>query len=986
MTTIGEHAVVLGGSMAGLLAARVLSEHYAQVTVVERDPLPAAGGHRRGVPQSRHVHGILPRGRELLDELFSGLTGELVAAGALTGDALGCVRWLLSGCRLAQTTSGSNGLFASRPLLEDRVRARVRDIPAVTIRDGCAAVGLVAAPSHRQIIGVQLLRADAGAADTLAADLVIDATGRGSRTPAWLAELGYPLPHRDKVTVGVRYASRMFRLRAGALGHDRLIITGGTAAHPRGGALTAIEGGRHHVSLAGMLGDTPSTDLPGFLRFAQTLPFPDIHRAILDAEPLDDGAAFGYPASTRVCYERLNRFPAGLLVIGDAVCTLNPIYGQGMTVAAMQAMALRRMLTTGAAPAASRYFRQIAKVITVPWDIAVGGDLANPAVVGPRTVKTRLVNTYLPRLHAAAANDPALARAFVRVSGLIDRPESLLRPDRLARVLTAPGRQPSAATADAQPGEPEKPECRASGRPAVTAIGASRHDCQVLVAGAGPTGLVLACELLTRGIRARIIDKGDGVVLQTRALGVHARTLEVFDMMGLADRFLDHGQVVRRFHMYTDGRTLVRLDLGRTGSAFGFMLDVPQQVTETILRQRVADLGGTVEDGTELRSLRVDPGGVSATVTGPAGTSGAITADYLVGADGAHSRVRSELGLGFEGHPYAQDWLLADVRLGWDRPDDEMHAFFPHEGRPLICMPMRDHLWRVILPLAGQRDPGAPALEEIRQLVGERAPEPVPVSDPAWLATFQCHRRSTSVYRRGRVLLAGDAVHIHSPAGGQGMNTGIMDAHNLAWKLALVASGRAPEKLLDSYGAERCPVAADVLALTHALVKLGTMTNPVQRAVRNTIVPLAGRLAPVQRRAVRRISHIHVAYPSSPLTYPDRNRGGVRPGQRVPDLEVTADGHRTRLYQILRRGRHVLLIAGPRRDLPSGMRVWQDRIEVVTTSAALVPAGSIYLLRPDGYLAARGSAANPDNPTRYLNLLFGARPGRRLTPALRQPA
>lgn len=512
---------------------------------------------------------------------------------------------------------------------------------------------------------------------------------------------------------------------------------------------------------------------------------------------------------------------------------------------------------------------------------------------------------------------------------------------------------------------------------------ASRHDCQVLVVGAGPTGLVLACWLLARGIRTKIIDKGDGVVLQTRALGVHARALEVFDMMGLADRFLDHGQVVRRFHMYTDGRTLVRLELGRNGSRYGFMLDVPQQVTETILRQRAAELGGAVEDGTELRSLCADPGGVTATVSAPDGTSRAITAGYVVGADGAHSRVRSELDLDFTGHPYAQDWLLADVHLDWDRPEDEMHAFFRRDGRPLICMPMRDHRWRVILPFAGQRDPGAPTLEEIRQLVGERAPEPVPVSDPAWLATFQCHRRSTNVYRRGRVILAGDAVHIHSPAGGQGMNTGIMDAHNLAWKLALVASGRAPEGLLDSYGAERGPVAADVLALTHALVKLGTLTNPGLRAVRNAIVPLAGRLPRVQRRAVRRISHVNVAYPSSPLTRSDGKGAdvrpgervpGVRPGERVPDLDVTADGRPTRLYEVLRRGRHVLLTWGPGGELPPGVRNWVDQMEVVTAPADRAPAGRIYLLRPDGYLAARGSAANPDSLTGYLHVLFGVDP------------
>jgi hypothetical protein len=328
-----------------------------------------------------------------------------------------------------------------------------------------------------------------------------------------------------------------------------------------------------------------------------------------------------------------------------------------------------------------------------------------------------------------------------------------------------------------------------------------------------------------------------------------------------------------------------------------------------------------------------------------------------------------------------------------------MHAFFRRDGRPLICMPMRERRWRVILPYAGERDRRAPTLEEIQQLVGERAPEPLPVSDPAWLATFQCQRRSTHIYRHGRVMLAGDAVHIHSPAGGQGMNTGIMDAHNLAWKLALVASGQAPEPLLDSYGAERGPVAADVLAMTHALVRLGTTTHPVQRALRNIIVPVAGRLAPVQRRAVRRISHIGVAYPASPLTRPVPSRAGIRAGERVPDLEVTGSEGKTRLYQVLRRGRHVLLTSGPSQDGPGQdgpgqdgavlpwVRLWSDQVVVVTAAndrmdrPVLGPAGSLCLLRPDGYVAARGSVASPDNLLDYLHWLFGTTGARQPTPA-----
>src|SRR5579859_50798 len=496
------------------------------------------------------------------------------------------------------------------------------------------------------------------------------------------------------------------------------------------------------------------------------------------------------------------------------------------------------------------------------------------------------------------------------------------------------------------------------------------NDCQVLIAGAGPTGLVLACGLLARGIRARIIDKGDGASRESRALGLHARTLEVFDMMGLADQFVSQGQVVRRFHMYTDGRTLVRLELARNGSAFGFMLDVPQDVTETILRRRVSELGGRVEQQAELYGLAADSGGVTATVREPGGVLRTITTDYLVGADGAHSRVRSSLGLEFRGHRYTQDWLLADVHLDWDRPEDEMHAFFRRDGRPLICMPMREHRWRVILPFAGERDRRAPALEEIQRLVGERAPEPVPVSDPSWLATFRCQRRSAQAYKRGRVLLAGDAVHVHSPAGGQGMNTGITDAHNLAWKLALVASGRSPEALLDTYGAERGPVAAEVLALTHALVRLGTVSRPVPRAARNAIIPAAGQLAALQRRAVRRVGQIHVSHASSTLTRPDHGRGGVRPGQRVPDVLVTGDGGTFRLYEVLRRGRHVLVISAGR-GVPAALDAWRDEVTVAEAAEILAAPDRVYLIRPDGYVAARGSLDRPGRLLDYLEQLFG---------------
>jgi 2-polyprenyl-6-methoxyphenol hydroxylase-like FAD-dependent oxidoreductase len=506
-------------------------------------------------------------------------------------------------------------------------------------------------------------------------------------------------------------------------------------------------------------------------------------------------------------------------------------------------------------------------------------------------------------------------------------------------------------------------------------------DCQVLVVGAGPTGLVLAAELLARGIATRIVDKNDGAVLETRAGGIHARTLEVFDLMGLSEQFLERGQVVRHFRFYSDGKSLLNLDLSRSGSRFGFMLDIPQHETEALLRARLAELGGTIEQAVELLTLHHDEAGVTAQVQDRAGKMHTITADFLVGCDGAHSRVRHELGLAFQGHPYPQDWLLADVRLGWNRPEDEVHAFFRSDGQPLICFPMREHVWRLVLPYAGDRDQRPPTLEEIQQLVDLRAPERVIVSDPTWLATFRCQRRSTNAYRRGRVLLAGDAVHIHTPAGGQGMNTGIMDAHNLAWKLALVASGCAADWLLDTYGEERGPVAAQVLALTHALVRFSTMSHPLKRALRDTILPAASRLPAIQRRAARRLSQVHAAYPASRLTRPDGTWGRPRPGDRAPDIVVAGPAERSRLYEVLRSGRHVLLVSG---SDPVGisespvLRPYRNVLAVVGgdfDSRRITlrgRAGPVHLIRPDGYIAARGRLGEMAAVLDYLRQLFRA--------------
>ncbi|GHE79626.1 FAD-binding monooxygenase [Amycolatopsis deserti] len=419
-----RQAVVLGASIAGSLAARVLAGSFDRVLIVERDDV-AGVTPRRGVPQARHLHGLMERGRQIMEELYPGLTDDLAAEGAPTTEVLRGSRWYLSGLRVFPTATGLTTLLASRPMLENAIRTRTLALPGVELRTRCAAVGLTGGD---EVTGVRL-----AGGEVLDADLVVDATGRGSRAPDWLAALGHERPGEDRVDVDLGYASRTYRRKPEHLdGHLAVVVS--TMPGFRGGGAITLEGDRWHVTLAGMLGDHPPVEPAEFERFAATLPVPDVHEIVRDAEPLDDPVPHRFRGSLRRRYERLRRPPRGLLVLGDALCSFNPLYAQGMTVAAQQALVLRDCLPD---PDPGRFYRAAAGVVDVAWGMSTGSDLRYPGVEGRRSARGRLLGAYAARAQVAAHRDAVVARTFMRTANLTLPPTALLAPDIVLRVLRA---------------------------------------------------------------------------------------------------------------------------------------------------------------------------------------------------------------------------------------------------------------------------------------------------------------------------------------------------------------------------------------------------------------------------------------------------------------------------------------------------------------------------------------------------------------------
>jgi 2-polyprenyl-6-methoxyphenol hydroxylase-like FAD-dependent oxidoreductase len=425
--------------MAGLVAARVLADHYRHVTLVERDRFPDGPETRKGVPQIRHVHVLLKRGELVLESLFPGLLDELVSGGAHSIDMAGDTLWHHYGGWKVRFRSGLQFHCQSRPYLEWKVRGRVAATAGVEMADGCDAVDLALDAAGKEVAGLGVQDRD-GRERTLAADLVVDASGRGSRTPQWLESLGFASPRESRVRVDVGYASRLYRPPAGARSWKALFIYH-QAPGTRLAVIVPVENDLWMVTEVGWFRDYPPGDEEGFLDFARSLPEPDVYDAIRRAEPVSPIVVHRFPHNLRRHYEQLDSMPAGLVVLGDAFCSFNPIYGQGMTSAALGAATLGDVLketsTSGVEAIGRRFHSRFGRILDGVWLQTTSEDLRFPQAEGRRAWWLGLANAYTARVYELSRTDPVVSRAFLEVMHLMQPPASLLRPAVLRRVLLA---------------------------------------------------------------------------------------------------------------------------------------------------------------------------------------------------------------------------------------------------------------------------------------------------------------------------------------------------------------------------------------------------------------------------------------------------------------------------------------------------------------------------------------------------------------------
>ena len=475
-------------------------------------------------------------------------------------------------------------------------------------------------------------------------------------------------------------------------------------------------------------------------------------------------------------------------------------------------------------------------------------------------------------------------------------------------------------------------------------------EVDVAVVGAGPVGLTIASMLEAYGIRIVVLDRAIGPASHSRAAVVHARTLETLEPLGIVEEAVRKGVIVPHFGVRDRDRRLLAVDFDRLPTAYPYTLMLPQGETERLLREALGRRGGAILWEHEVTEISQDTNGVEIVVRSSQRNE-RLRTRFLIGCDGAHSTVREMLGMRFEGATYPQSFVLADVRMDWGLPDDEVQLFFSPEGLVVVA-PLPHGRHRVVATVDEARP--EPSLNDVQALLdtrGPRAPRPA-VEKVVWSSRFRVHHRVAAAFREGAVFLCGDAAHIHSPAGGQGMNTGIQDAANLAWKLALVIRGYASGSLLDSYERERKQVARKVVATTDRITRLATMHSPVARRVRNVLLAGANRSGRLAGRLARNLAEIDIAY---------RNGWGVDDSTAVERWAPRGDGALPGLDPAFR-----LVVPTPHSDVATATTQFPS---LPVRMAPEPGRKEVAIVRPDGYVAGRDA---PGEETRLLDLLAKA--------------
>src|SRR5215831_5596346 len=486
----------------------------------------------------------------------------------------------------------------------------------------------------------------------------------------------------------------------------------------------------------------------------------------------------------------------------------------------------------------------------------------------------------------------------------------------------------------------------------------------VLVVGAGPVGLTTAIELARYKVAVRIIDKAPARSDKSKALAVWSRSLELLERSGVSARLLEAGYKSNSVKVYADKKPIAHLTFEGLKTKYPFSLMVPQSETERVLDEFLNGLGVKVERPVELTRFAESGDRVVSTLRHADGREETLEASWLIGSDGAHSTVRHQLGMEFRGETYLIDWILADVHLE-NAPRTSETIVVWHSDGVLAAFPISEDRYRIVADMGNASEnsphPAEPTLADVQAVLDKRFPGSVRAVDPVWISSFRINERKVADYRVGRVFVAGDAAHVHSPAGGQGMNTGMQDACNLAWKLALVARGLGSDTLLDSYSAERSPIAEQVLKTTGRLTSMITATSEVVQFLRNHTACLVLGLAPVRKLAAQTASELSIGYPHSPLNAPQRHKEPV-PGQRAPirASESPVGAGDTPRFVLFAES------SGMPQDL---LKSYEPLLEPAVREP--YRSGCMWLVRPDGYTALAAKAGDWNAVTACLDRMAG---------------